>query len=1421
MEQDTQELNSIVKDLKHIATISDIMDESFQEDEIEAEIEAIQDETLKEIGQKYKNSIDEYKKNQDAEKFERFMNNLGNQIDNYLSSIDINSFSDYDFDYLAHKAGGYGDILVQRISDLSEDRQKQLIDKDSYFYSYSSSKVQGEKIIEIMEKSPEKEIFIWWGLTKDTVKVEKIRDVIEQVEGISVEVGEMWRYTDKEVQREIQKTDSTLLSKIIEIAKDHPLTVEKVWENTDKDVQKANSTVLHQIIEILKDNPEYLGIMWGDTNLQTQENEIAAVMNQVKDNPKNVRYVWEHTDPSVKKNKIVAVIDKVRNGPENVMYVWKHTDPSVQENKIVAVIDKLKNNPWNIGYVWEGTDPSVQKNKIVEVIDQVNDNPEGVKEVWYNTYQTVKEKKIRDVINQIKNYPESVMKVWSDIGPSAQEKEIVAVIDLVKNNPKSAMKVWIGTNEDVQKANPIELHRIIEIVKDNPEYVSQVWERTAPSVQVANHGLLPKIIEILKDNPEYVRIVWNNTNSVTRLRKFSEVFEKIMSSDNRKYYEEIVKGYLGDGIEFNKNGNPYVPKDLKKILSTIKDDQQAEEIEKNLAGIIKNWYAIKQYIQQKRANSIVKDGIEIRRNSVNEILNAVGAINRPITNSISAQEFDQIKGAERVGVDNQYTFSSSTAVQRAHTLAEKMDQQSCKKAYPNFSVKNENGIELNVLHPQDKSAILLGYDTHCCFRPNGYADNSANNEYSLLQYCTTTPYGGVLRCESADKEKIYMGTPFLVNGNCMMFHSYETANSKRADEINELLVEAAKRAIENSDGSINIVFMTDLYTGYGRLNIKDKIIIPSYFRAYTEGEYSEYSKMYSNLGHQNCILAARVGDKILSGEELVEWYKENCQENPENLKKQLGLHMGKREQRFDFGRRKIEETIEIQEYGLVEKFDERKRELVQEREDLATVLQIKKSQIEKLESKEKLSKEEQKELSNLKSEIDKIRNNITQNRGQQLALHSGEDIDLIADFYSSNIREKVKQEVDRRKQEKPEEPKDNEKKAEGKAPKRNLRRRQQKVMGILLGQIKRSVDPKIKNLQQKIIENTITDDELKELKQAGIEVDQYREVFGRNEEQDINNQNNEQAHIEEQNINSQNKEQANIEEQNTNSQNKEKANIDEQVEEFGRNEGQDINNQNNEQADIDAQVDKIMKKIMEMKDKTKKEKIVSEMLWKDEDISEEEKKTKSKAILRVSLIDELKRKAAAKNFRKGIEDLNEQEKETVNQEVQMINMDELVESIINGNIEQENQSILETYEINIESLKKKITEEKINKDIRKDKMEKLKARITLGLETKSKIKSIKDMIEGARGSVDGIAKFIYGLSWYVALDAEGKFLCSCGNVEKSPEYKDNLEKYGNSGLDIASIENATRNVPAEDKQAVISKLQEKENENDMVRGGIQ
>lgn len=207
---------------------------------------------------------------------------------------------------------------------------------------------------------------------------------------------------------------------------------------------------------------------------------------------------------------------------------------------------------------------------------------------------------------------------------------------------------------------------------------------------------------------------------------------------------------------------------------------------------------------------------------------------------------------EYVGVDNQYVSDPSTVRDRAIYLSRAMASVKTKK-FPNISIE-KGDLTIYTYSPQDRRILCAGARSRCCFRPNGNADNHGNDN-SLLRYCTSTEYGGGVEIKNSDG-KTLMFSPVLRNGNVLMIHSIETAESNLTDEAHELLVEYAKKVIDESDGKIDFVCITDLHylkTRYTSASLPTK----NKFHVYDPD--NKFNGMYHNLSSNHMVLAKRLG----------------------------------------------------------------------------------------------------------------------------------------------------------------------------------------------------------------------------------------------------------------------------------------------------------------------------------------------------------------------------------------------------------------------------------------------------------------------------------------------------------------------------------------------------------------------------------
>lgn len=837
------------------------------------------------------------------------------------------------------------------------------------------------------------------------------------------------------------------------------------------------------------------------------------------------------------------------------------------------------------------------------------------------------------------------------------------------------------------------------------------------------------------------------------LNKFFYIIDQL---EEEEYYEEFIKNYLGE-VELDKKTNrPMILEEIEKIIFNPRDEEIAEKIKSNLLQIISKWEQIKEQIQYKKANSIKNNGLEIKLNA-DEIVLAIQVLNRRSPNNISEVEFENTPGSEKVGTDTKYTKEPENAVERAYELSKKMNEAKCEKKYPDFSVEDED-ISLKVLHPQDKSAILLGYETNCCFRPNGTADGEAKTEYSLLQYCTMTPYGGVMRVESKDGEKVYMGSPILRSGNCLMFHSYESNSNKKTEQVNELLDKAAIRAIEGSDGNIKAVFSTDLHTGKEKLDIEKRLTISSFFKAYTEEEYSNYNGMYTNLDSKNVVLAINIDGKILTGEEVKEWFEKECNGDEKVFIEKLGLQLGKVEENYEYIRRNIYQEIAIDNFKLVGKFNSRYQELKDERNKLALVNKKK-----KLESKNELNEDEKEELIIIDEELEQykgyeeyielsvkdIRERLAENREKSFEVFSGEDIYLIAEHYGITaeeiekiVTEKVTMQYERIDITSEESSKS------------------KKIKGKIISQIKECNDSKLIKLISKVAKEEITEEELKLLQEAGIETREYESICIKKE-----------------------------------------GTVDSEKIKADR---------------IKGQVKKILA------DESAVESIVADKIFSD--ISEEE--------INAQILEDL-----IKTIKSHVYDyyvsqnpdgiMTEYEKERINERIHGLDIDDNITKCIETDFKPIEwiERIKKEFGLDVKSEYNKIlrNQAKLRSKVQRNKLEKLKSDITIGIRKKERIDQLRDSISQGDTELENkeFERIIYGNDWFIGFNSgEPTFYIDPSISEENKEdlkevLKKEIEKEREKNsenrsktISIEEMKEAVSKVPLEDKAIAVKMLEE-------------
>lgn len=833
------------------------------------------------------------------------------------------------------------------------------------------------KIIEKIEKEGniDKDLF---KLIKDEMLLENIKKYVNsKSEGTKVEI-----YRSLNIKEE--KCNSSMEELYNKIVRNIDIRL-----FSDEDLVKALGKNYFQ--EALKEQICLLNIEKQERLFEQDKNQFKKIL---------CFFSTEIQEKQMKKNPLIMVKYVAEDVKIKIMQEFL-------KNPAISNIDKK--------IIWQNGGEVLQRKLIKIIMQDTNISIDLKCQIFRFTDEVVQLENSETFIKLFKEINNlNRRRIWLEIKDELKLKTIRQLFENANLTRIEKEFMWSNSGKDVQKEN---IDLCIKIMEQMGNANDCIRILSTTTTNIREH-VTKQIIYNENININIKKEIWNTANSELKFNSFFYIIKCMIEEKmDKNEYEDFVIDFLGDSIQFDRFNMPIIPKDLKTVIFNEKNSYLSNQIIRKLPIIIERWEDIKQYIFHKRANNIMNDGHEVRVNSIKEISVAADMIIRPRPNSASAKELLDLDGAEKIGVDTVYTVNPEGALQRSFDIAVKMDESPSLKSFPDFSVVSDDGkMQIEVFHPQDKRLLLSGNKTKSCFKANGIADNRAENVFSLLQYCAITPYGGAIQCDSIDGKNVYMGTPILFNGNMAMFHSYETANGKNADKVNVLLTKAASRLMELDD-SINIVFMTDLYTGIGRLDVQDKVVIQSFFTAYTEEQYSNYKRMYTNLDKKNCILAVRVNNKILVGEQINEWFIRECNNDEEILKLKLNLYKGKKVKMFDWGRMEKRNELKIQNPEVLQHFIDKMERLEEIRKVLSLILQMK-----KLESSGdfktaelciiKMTLEEinnQKNIENLYTKsIEWIREEIRKNREEQLSLYRGEDIDLLAKLYGINLEQCLK-----------------------------------------------------------------------------------------------------------------------------------------------------------------------------------------------------------------------------------------------------------------------------------------------------------------------------------------------------------------------------------------------------------------------------
>lgn len=1100
-------------------------------------------------------------------------------------------------------------------------------------------------------------------------------------------------------------------------------------------------------------------------NLEEVQNVIKAI--ETNDDKKLYDLIFEFADEDIKfrLEKAEDIYREFKVVKSNILSKWTLNLSESQIKWIILNLNEKSDNTIDaIGQIF-GNEKYIE-----QIIKIGRDNHKlGIKVLKKAGIEFIKESIIKhkdDILPIIEDNDNIIRQVWDVLGENYQQKRFEEIVKKLKLNPYALMDFLKKTNIEVLE------EKIIQYAKKDPDYLTDIWMYIENGIKVDfiipvlevkkddddfidffeeiilhsdthyEEPYFEKIMELVQYDYKYIEILWKSLEPNSKLNQFENICNILKEKDENNY-RKFVNDYMGN-VEFDENNNPIIPQDLKTILFdkkaiehyASKDIKILKELEKNLPGIIEKWNEIKQNIQYKKANGIINDKMELRTN-FEMIVNAYKTIEKIKPTTISEIEFCNLPGAEKVGEVAKFTSHMEIARYRAFRIANAIDMSPKTKKFPDFSLQ-DGEFALKVFPPRDKRPMLMGFDANCCFRPNGNADSSGNRDNSLYKYALTSAYAGVFEAgkidpNSGNLKSIYVGSPFFVNGNILAINSYETANSRECKRMNDLIIKGAIEAIEKSNGAISFVIMGSLHKGEGRLDIDKKICVGDYFKLYTENEYSGYSELSYSIKKEQYLIAAKIGDKILYGEELYEWCIKECGGDIKEIEKKLGLKFGSIQKEYEFAEDgNIVYKKQIIKPDFVEAFSKEYDRLKYERSIMSYILKVK-----KLNKQEKLSEEDSEILRFFTEKLKQVPDNIISkfshltiqelkkelenNWESMYKIYCGVDLKLIAKCYGideikfkelveTRARQRAEQEVKKGKDE-----------GIQSSKKVNIETSKQKrEKGKLISNIKKKGNVKLNALIVKIQKGTLTKKDYETLENAGIDTIRYKESLE----------------------------------------------VVASIYDIEKSKNDKIEQKFNKYVKDEDFIKNVL--IEELIGQIKAKTITEEVI----------KKTNLTInnIVRDKIIKDIKKE---NNFPDEIEfdeersqELNERFKEAI------LGIDTIIKKIDEkGVFSREEQEFVEKfeeeYEVSISEVYKSFrdNEKKVINDIAKQRFNRLQSYITIGIEERESIKKIMSLIKGEEIREYLYGDLMYGENWYIAINNDSIDTCINENASDKERKK--------------------------------------------------
>ena len=485
------------------------------------------------------------------------------------------------------------------------------------------------------------------------------------------------------------------------------------------------------------------------------------------------------------------------------------------------------------------------------------------------TYSTTLDDKSKD----------DIIKNLYQLKNGLDKSEAKELIDLyVSNSIDSTSFCMINTLEDYALWK--------KYCKPNDIFYSEtvVNNLSADMINSINNKHINKIISTLKE--KYNNDIEINLLEIAFTMYLTLGYNNTIDILNQKYgniayghLKNFFTGYDLRFVQFEKEGNSKKPimnnkfvvtllgesykvKDslLKRFLRGVNNDKEIRYL-LYMPSIFSNFDIIEEEFLRMQNSSKLE--MKLNANTMVDIMDNYTIIkSRTIDKRLLQSGFFKLAARDTRRTKGK---TSDEIIERASYISASMSKVKGKK-FPIISI-SDNDYTLEVLKPNDRSILCMGNETRCCFKPCGEADDFGG-EKSLLKYCATEEYGGVVVMRDNKTNSVLFMSPILRNGNIIMLNSIESTESEiiyqghLSDILHEKLKDLGDKMIsishENGDSPpIDAVLLGNLHY----INPKySKRIIEKNIPPFLPDDI--YDGMYTNLDKGFTIISSKEGFNI-------------------------------------------------------------------------------------------------------------------------------------------------------------------------------------------------------------------------------------------------------------------------------------------------------------------------------------------------------------------------------------------------------------------------------------------------------------------------------------------------------------------------------------------------------------------------------